>query len=369
MKKSGLLLIMFFLWPICALADTFQLVKTASGLGVPWGMAFTSDNEIVFTERQGKLGILNVNSGLVEYITGLPEIHVAGQGGLMDVATLPNYNFDDWLYFTYAKPVNSYSETTLARARLIDSHLVDWQDLLVTRSIEGDNKHFGSRIVFADGFVYFSVGERGYRPNAQDLSTHAGSIIRLNLDGSVPEDNPFVDNNQALDEIWSYGHRNPQGLVWDNLEQRLWSIEHGPRGGDEINLIVKGKNYGWPVISYGKEYWLPFSVGEGTHKAGMEQPIKVYVPSIAPGSLLLYSGTAFPEWQGDLFTGALKLRHLNRIGLDDDGVAIAEERLFEDLNERIRALVQSPEGWIYFSTDNGNIYRIQPLSATSNDSI
>ena len=360
MKKSGLLLIIFFLWPVCTLADTFQLVKIASGLGVPWGMAFISDDKMLFTERQGNLGILNVNSGLLEYIEGLPEIHVAGQGGLMDVAASPDYDSEGWLYFTYAKPVNSYSETTLARARLIDLHLVDWQDLLVTRSIEGDNKHFGSRIAFDGEFVYFSVGERGYRPNAQDLSTHAGSIIRLNLDGSTPADNPFVNNNQALDEIWSYGHRNPQGLVWDNLEQRLWSIEHGPRGGDEINLIVKGKNYGWPVISYGKEYWLPLSVGEGTQKVGMEQPLKVYTPSIAPSSLLLYTGEAFPQWRGNLFAGSLKLKHINRVVFDKAGHALAEERFLEGLNERIRALSQSSEGWLYFSTDKGNIYAVKP---------
>mgnify|MGYP000329478061 CR=1 FL=1 len=185
-------------------------------------------------------------------------------------------------------------------------------------------------------------------------------VLRLERDGSIPIGNPFVADNNALPEIWSYGHRNPQGLTWDNDNKRLWSIEHGPRGGDEINLIKKGKNYGWPVISYGKEYWGPVSVGESTHKVGMEQPAKVYVPSIAPGSLLYYTGDAFPQWRGDLFAGALKLRHINRIELDEQGRAITEERLFDKLDERIRALVQSPEGWIYFSTDSGNIYVIKP---------
>ena len=360
MKRPHLLLIMFFLWPVCVLADSFQLVKIASGLGVPWGMTFISDDKILFSERQGNLGVLNVNSGLIKYIEGLPEIHVAGQGGLMDVATPPDYGSEGWAYFTYVKPVNNYAETTLARARLNDLHLSDWQDLLVSHSVEGGDRHYGSRIAFDGEFVYFSVGDRGYRPNAQDLSTHAGSIIRLNVDGSIPIDNPFVDNNQVLDEIWSYGHRNPQGLVWDDLKQRLWSIEHGPRGGDEINLITKGKNYGWPVISYGKEYWLPLSVGEGTHKVGMEQPIKVYTPSIAPSSLLLYTGEAFPQWRGNLFSGSLKLKHINRITLNDAGQTITEERLLEGLNERIRALSQSIQGWIYLSTDQGNIYVIKP---------
>ena len=208
--------------------------------------------------------------------------------------------------------------------------------------------------------LYFSIGDRGNRPNGQNLETHAGSILRLNVDGSVPQDNPFVEVKGARNEIWSYGHRNPQGLFWDGDNQRLWSIEHGPRGGDELNLIERGANYGWPIISYGKEYASFSSVGEGTHKEGMEQPKKFYIPSIAPGSLIQYTGNAFPEWQGDLLAGALKLRHINKIKIDQEGNAIAEERLMEDLNERIRALLESPEGWIYFSTDSGNIYVMKP---------
>jgi glucose/arabinose dehydrogenase len=187
---------------------------------------------------------------------------------------------------------------------------------------------------------------------AQDLGNHAGSILRLNLDGSVPADNPFVGKPDARNEIWSFGHRNPQGLLFDRESRRLWSIEHGPRGGDEINLIIKGGNYGWPIISHGKEYWGPVSIGEGRSKPGMEPPRKVYIPSIAPASLILYRGQAFPEWRGDLFAGALKLRHLNRVSLSESGQAIAETRLLEDLDERIRALAQSLEGWIYLSTDS-----------------
>ena len=359
----------FLLLPVAVLANSYQVSQVAVGLGVPWGMTFLSNSEILFTERQGRLGTVNLDSGDVDYLSGLPAILVKGQGGLMDVAKPANYKAGDWLYFSYVKPFKNYGETTLARAHVSHEGVVDWQDLLITNSLKPSDKHYGSRIAFDETHVYFSVGDRGHRPNAQDLSTHAGSIIRLNLDGSIPEDNPFVGNMEALNEIWSYGHRNPQGLLWDGAEQRLWSIEHGPRGGDEINLIEKGKNYGWPIISYGKEYWLPLAVGEGTHKEGMEQPIKIYTPSIAPGSLLLYTGEAFPRWQGSLFAGALKLHHINRIELDGNGVAITEERLFENLNERVRALLQGPEGWIYFSTDNGNIYRIQPLSATSNNLI
>ncbi len=342
-------------------ASDYQIRKIASDLGTPWGMSFVSDNEILFTEKEGRAGILNTESGNVVYLTGTPEVMASGQGGLLDIATASDYIYGDWIYFTYSKAVKGQGVTTLARARLNGNTLQDWRDLLSTHSGTDTNVHYGSRIAFDDnGYVYFSVGDRGFRPNAQDLSLHAGSILRLKRDGSIPIDNPFVINNDTLPEIWSYGHRNPQGLAWDNNNKRLWSIEHGPRGGDEINLIEKGKNYGWPIISYGKEYWGPVSVGEDTHKVGMEQPIKVYVPSIAPGSLLYYTGDAFPQWQGDLLAGALKLRHLNRIQLDNQGKVVGEERLLKELNQRIRALTQSPEGWIYFSTDSGGIHVIKP---------
>ena len=213
----------------------------------------------------------------------------------MDVALLPNYKTTGWLYFTYVKEIEGEGATVLARAKLNKNKFYSWQELLVTSSRSDTSHHFGSRIAFDNnGHVFFGIGDRGERPNAQDISNHAGSILRLNLDGSIPHDNPFVNTKNALPEIWSYGHRNPQGLTYDIKTNRLWEIEHGPRGGDEINLIIKGANYGWPVISYGKEYWGPLAVGEGTHRKGMEQPVKVYIPSIAPGSLLMYSGNAFP---------------------------------------------------------------------------
>ena len=362
-----------FLFPVDILAATYQVTQVATGLGIPWGMSFQSENEILFTERKGRLGIVNIDSGEVNYLSGLPEIIANGQGGFMDVAKPTNNEIADWTYFTYVKPIDAAGngETTLARAHISKDGIFDWQDLLVTHSLFGvifdvtgiawgSDRHFGSRIAFDDTHLYFSIGDRGNRPNGQNLETHAGSILRLNVDGSVPQDNPFVDVKGARNEIWSYGHRNPQGLFWDGVNQRLWSIEHGPRGGDELNLIERGANYGWPIISYGKEYASFRSVGEGTHKEGMEQPKKFYIPSIAPGSLMQYTGEAFPEWRGNLFAGALKLRHINRIDLDPEGNVVAEERLMEDLNERIRALLESPEGWIYFSTDSGNIYVIKP---------
>jgi glucose/arabinose dehydrogenase len=359
-KNFFIFLLIFFLSSV-VYSNAFQLKQIASGLGIPWSMVFISNDEILFTERKGRAGVLNIQSGKFNYLTGTPEVMASGQGGLLDVAKAPEHKEGDWIYFTYSKAIRDQGATTLARAHIDDHTLKDWQDLIITDSRTDTGVHYGSRIAFDDkGHVYFSIGDRGIRTNAQNLNSHAGSILRLNLDGSTPEDNPFVGRSDVLPEIWSYGHRNPQGLVWDNENKRLWSIEHGPRGGDEINLIEEGKNYGWPTISYGKEYWGPVSVGEGTHKKGMEQPVKVYVPSIAPGSLLYYTGDAFKDWQGSLFLGALKLRHINRITLNEQGKVAAEERLFENLNERIRALLQSPEGWIYFSTDSGKIYVIKP---------
>jgi len=339
----------------------FKLELLAQGLGVPWAMAFLNDRELIFTERQGNIRILDLESLEITTLRGVVEVDAEGQGGMLDVATGPDYTTRDWLYFTYSKSTVSGAVTTLARARRTGNQLSDWQELLVTNSATSGYRHFGSRIAFdQQGHVFFGVGDRGERDSAQDLSSHAGTIMRLRLDGSIPDDNPFLSRDNAQPEIWSYGHRNPQGLLYDNNTGNLWSIEHGPRGGDEINLVVKGANYGWPVISYGKEYWGPASIGEGTEKPGMQQPVKVYIPSIAPGSLLLYSATAFPQWQGNLFSGALKLRHLNRVSISVDNKAIAEERLLGDLNERIRALAQSPEGWIYFSTDSGKIIRMRP---------
>lgn len=339
-----------------------KLEKVADGLNTPWAMTFLSKTKLLVTEREGHVVLLDIQNATKIKLTNTPTVMAEGQGGMLDIALSPNYKITGWIYFTYVKNIEDEGATVLARAKLKKNAFYAWQELLVAESTTDTSRHFGSRITFDNkGHVFFGIGDRGERPNGQDLTNHAGSIIRLNLDGSIPKDNPFVSSDTTLHEIWSYGHRNPQGLVYDKKMNRLWEIEHGPRGGDEINLIKKGANYGWPVISYGKEYWGPLAVGEGTHRQGMEQPVKVYVPSIAPGSLLIYSGNALPIWKGNLFSGALKLRHINRIVLNKEGKAVKEERLFESLDERIRALEQSPEGWLYFSTDSGTINRIRPV--------
>lgn len=368
MKKNSLQLMLILLVVLTAglnakvkpIVPEYLIEPIAKGLGISWGMALLAPDKLLVTQRSGRLLLLDLKNGNRTIISGLPAIYAKGQGGLLDIKLSPQFARQPWLYFTYAKPIDGKGRTTLARAKLNGEHLEQWQDLLVTESASDTSRHFGSRIAFdTNGHVFFSVGDRGYRPNGQDLSTHAGSILRLNLDGSVPPDNPFVGRAKVLAEIYSYGHRNPQGLAFDRKNNRLWAIEHGPRGGDEINLIKAGHNYGWPVVSFGKEYWGPISVGEGTTKAGITAPVKVYIPSIAPSSLLLYSGRAFKAWRGNLLSGALKLTHLNRIELQGDK-AILEHRLLGERKQRIRQVIEDQHGYLIISTDNGDIYRLRP---------
>ncbi len=337
----------------------FKVELIASDLDVPWGMVFIDQSQLLLTEKSGSVKVLDIKNRELSLVGRVADVFDKGQGGLLDVAIPPGFKKGDWIYFTYSKDMDGNGSTTLAKARLMTGKLVDWTDLLITRSNSNSGVHFGSRIAFDEkGHIYFTVGERGKRPNAQDLNTHAGSILRVTLEGKPARDNPF--SSSALVEIWSYGHRNPQGIVYDKENKRLWSIEHGPRGGDELNLILPGRNYGWPVVSHGKEYWGPIKIGEGTEKKGMENPVKVYIPSIAPSSLILYAGDAFQEWQGNLFSGALAKRHLNRTILDPSGKPVGEERLLEQLNERIRSLVVDSNGYIYLSTDSGKIFCIKP---------
>ena len=371
MKRITLLLSLLALLPLPNYAASPQVIKSekqtflveevTDGLSIPWGLAFISNTQLLITERAGSIKLLDMQNKTLTPIQGAPAVMAQGQGGLLDVAVPPDFKTGDWIYFTFVRNKGGEGVTVLARAKLTANKLVQWQDLLETQSATGTGRHFGSRIVFDEnGYVYFGVGDRGERPMSQDLSNHAGSVMRLYRDGRVPQDNPFNKRADVQPEIWSYGHRNPQGMAYDYANKRLWLIEHGPRGGDEINRVLPGRNYGWPVISYGKEYWGPLAVGEGTHREGMEQPIKQYTPSIAPSSLLLYSGNSFPAWRGNLFSGALKLTHLNRVTLSEDGKAIGEERLLDELDERIRALAQGPQGWLYFSTDSGKIYVMKP---------
>jgi len=340
-------------------SNTLSAEKIKSGLGIPWGMDFINSSELLVAQKDGEIFILNIKNKKMSIVSGGPVVLNEGQGGLLDVAVSPTFKTTSIVYFTYVKDYKEKAVTTLASAKLINKKLVNFKDIFISHSGTSTSRHFGSRITFDEkGHLFLSIGDRGVRENAQDLSNHAGSIIRLNLDGSIPNDNPFINTKNSLSEIYSYGHRNPQGLFFDKNTQRLWAIEHGPRGGDEINLIQRGKNYGWPIVSHGKEYWAPLAVGEGTHKKGMQAPIKVYIPSIAPSSLLVYSGKIYPKYEGVLVSGALKLRHINFITLDKELYVLKEERLFEDLDQRIRDVIESDEGYIYFSTDQGNIFKV-----------
>ena len=344
------------LLPMQSLAANWAPEEVVSGLNVPWGLSAIDANNVMLTEQNGQISVLNLKTKAVKPLLQVERVAAYGQGGLLDVAHSPFAH--DQFYFTYSQRVDDAIETTLAVATYDGKTLNDWQDLLVTYSGSDTGRHFGSRIAFDEKFVYFSVGDRGERKNGQDRATHAGSILRLNPDGSVPDGNPFVGNAKIEPQIWSYGHRNPQGLHFDPQSNSLWSIEHGPRGGDEINLITKGANYGWPVTSHGKEYWGPISVGEAKEKEGIVSPRKVYIPSIAPGSLVLYRGERYPSLDGKLLAGALKLTHINVVSLDQYNNVVKEERILESLGERIRDIEVLPNGEIVFSTDSGKIYRL-----------
>lgn len=338
--------------------NSYAVTKVMSGLVIPWGMAFADHNTLLVTERTGNIVQVNLASQSKSVLVSVENLYVKGQGGLMDIAQSPIE--PNRYYFTYSEKTSDGATTSLATAVIDKGKVSNWTRLLKTDANSDSGRHFGSRIAFDDsGHLYFAIGDRGERDNGQNTNNHAATILRLNLDGSVPKDNPFINQSNVANEIWSYGHRNPQGLYFDNKTDTLWEIEHGPRGGDEINLIKKGSNYGWAKTSHGKEYWGPIAVGEAQTLPGIEAPQLVYIPSIAPGSLLLYRGQNYPELNGKLLTGALKLAHINVVSIID-GQLRQERRLVSELGERIRDIEVSPDDLIYFSTDNGNIYRLEP---------
>jgi glucose/arabinose dehydrogenase len=347
-------------WLLYSEGMPVKVEEVAAGLDLPWAMDFLDENSLIYTERSGNIGILDLSSGQYQAIEKLGNLFHKGECGLLDVKVSPDYKENHLVYFTYAKEIEGNGYTSLAVAKVEENKVSDWKDLFIAKhGATDDYRHCGSRVTFDDqNHLFMSTGDRGHRPNSQDLSNHAGKIIRLNLDGTVPEDNPFVSVDNALNEIWSYGHRNPQGLFYDKKAHRLWSNEHGPLGGDEVNLINAGRNYGWPLVTHGKEYGTGASIGEGTEKAGMERPYKIWNPSIAPASLLVYQGMNLAEWEGNLFSTALVQRHLNRLVLDSTGRVIFEERLLEELKERFRSIIQSDAGEIFVSTDNGRILKI-----------
>jgi glucose/arabinose dehydrogenase len=339
-----------------------RVVEVARGLEHPWAVAFLPDGRMLVTERPGRLRIVTAEGTVSPPLTGVPAVYAEGQGGLLDVVLDPDFAGNRTIWLTYSEPGEGGSGTALARARLADGGLENVEVVFRQQPKITSSAHFGSRIVFTpDGYIFVTLGERRRQNMAQDLNIHMGKVVRLRRDGSVPPDNPFVGRSDARPEIWSYGNRNPQGAALHPETGVLWTVEHGAMGGDEINIPAAGRNYGWPVISYGRDY-SGAPIGEGRAKEGMEQPVHYWDPSIAPSGMTFYTGDRFPEWKGDLFIGSLKFGYLARLELNGNQVA-SEERLLEDRNERIRDVRQGPDGLLYVLTeeDNGKLLRIEPV--------
>ena len=343
----------------------FRAVTLTDDLDHPWGLAFLPDGRMLVTERVGRLRIVSPTGTLSDPIAGVPEVAADGQGGLLDVALAPDFAQSRVIYLSYAEPGDGGAGTSVARARLAggENRLENVQVIFRQEPKVRGGAHFGSRLVFArDGTLFITTGDRQNRPLVQDLSKLQGKVIRVRLDGSVPPDNPFVNRSGARPEIWSYGHRNIQGAALHPATGQLWTVEHGARGGDELNAPKAGKNYGWPVITYGIDY-SGARIGEGQRKEGMEQPVHYWDPSIAPSGLMFYTGDKFPNWRNNVFVGALGHRLVARLELDGERVR-SEERLLDGYGQRIRAVVQGPDGFIYLLTDDndGRIVRLEPIS-------
>lgn len=333
-------------------SDVFGVSTLAQGLERGWGLALLPDGRMLVTERPGRMRIIAADGKLSEPLRGLPKTAVIGQGGLLDVTLSPDFDKDQLVYFSFCEPGDGGVGTAVARGRLAQGALENVQVIWRQKpKVDGPN-HFGSRIVFrADGTLFITLGDRfTHREKVQDLSTTVGKIVRVNADGTVPRDNPFVNRTGALPEIWSYGHRNVQAATLHPQTHELWTVEHGARGGDELNNPQPGRNYGWPVITYGIDY-SGAKIGEGTAKEGMEQPVYYWDPVIAPSGAVFYTGKVFADWQGDLFVGSMNPGGLVRLDLEDGRVR-SETRYLGELNERIRDVQQGPDGLLYLLTES-----------------
>ena len=330
-------------------------------LNIPWGLTFLPDGSQLITEKSGELIHFKENKKIT--IKGLPEIYNRGQGGLLDVITHPQYAENGWIYFSYSSEEGDGDggNTAIMRAKLEGDQLTHKELLYKAEENTKKGQHFGSRFAFdTDGFLYFAIGDRGNRDeNPQDITRDGGKIYRINDDGTIPDDNPFVNETNAKKAIYSYGHRNPQGMFTHPETGQIWTHEHGPKGGDEINIIQKGLNYGWPVISYGVNY-SGTSFTDKTALPGMEQPLFYWVPSIAPSGFAFVTSDKYPDWKNNLLVGSLKFQYLERLVLEN-GEVIKREKLFEGLG-RVRSVRQAPDGYIYVGIENLGIVKIVPKS-------
>lgn len=346
--------------------EQIHLEEVAAPFESPWSVAFLPDGRQLITERPGRLNL--VDEGAATEVSGLPEVATNGQGGLLDVSVHPDYEENGWIYLTYSKPDDEGdTATALIRGELEGDRLANVEELFVQNRHSSPGRHYGSRLAWTpDGKLLMSVGDRGADPpRAQDLSDHAGSLLRLNDDGSAPDDNPFAGREDAADEIYSYGHRNIQGIVIDEENDEIWAVEHGPRGGDELNLIEPGNNYGWPTVTRGRDYGSegPFPDSEARSRDEMIDPIREFLPTQAPSGLALVTGDDFSAWEGNLLVGGLGSERIRRVVLEDYEVIHEEELLLQEIG-RIRDVRVGPDGLLYVLNDmpEGGLYRIEPES-------
>jgi glucose/arabinose dehydrogenase len=339
--------------------DSFSEELVVSGIQNPWGMVFPSKNTILITEKSGKL-ILFENGKKTE-IDNLPDIYERGQGGFLDIELHPNYQENGWIYFSFSSSSGDGDggNTSIMRARLKNNQLTDKEVLYKGLPNTTKGQHWGSRLEFDDkGFLYFSIGDRGNRDvNPQDITRDGGKIYRIHDDGSIPKDNPFIAKEGAKKAIYSYGHRNPQGLAKNPSTGEIWNHEHGPRGGDEINILKKGKNFGWPVITYGINY-VGTKITDETSRPGMEQPLYQWTPSIAPSGMTFVTSDKYPDWKGSLLVGSLAFQYLERLELKNNKV-VYREKLLDGLG-RLRNVRQAPDGYIYVGVEGKGIYKLIP---------
>jgi glucose/arabinose dehydrogenase len=337
----------------------FNVDTLAEGLQNPWGMVFLPNDDLLVTERPGTIRVIRNDKLLDEKITGVPEVYAVGQGGLFELKLHPDYENSGWIYITYAAKNGAGGNTAIMRAKLNGFDLIDKEKIFQAGPYINGGRHFGGHMEFDhNGYLYVSTGERGNRPNAQTLSNHSGKILRLKDDGSIPDDNPFINESETKPEIFTYGNRNPQGMTVHPTTGEIWTHEHGPMGGDEINIVQRGVNYGWPEVTYGKNYD-GSTITDVTTREDVADPLHYWTPSIAPCGMEFVTSDLFPAWEGNLLVGSLKFRYIARLELDGEKV-VKEEKLIEGLG-RVRSILQGPDGLIYVSVESpGMVLRLVP---------